>query len=54
MKTSIVFFGTPDFAKESLSRLYDDPKVNIKGVVSGPDRQSGRGLRTKQLSLIHI
>ena len=48
MKTSIVFFGTPDFAKESLSRLYDDPKVNIKGVVSGPDRQSGRGLKTKQ------
>ena len=48
MKTSIVFFGTPDFAKESLSRLYDDPKVNIKGVVSVPDRQSGRGLKTKQ------
>lgn len=48
MKTSIVFFGTPEFARESLSRLYDDPKVNIKGVVSAPDRESGRGLQRKQ------
>lgn len=48
MKISIVFFGTPEFAKESLSRLYNDPRVNVKGVVSAPDRESGRGLQTKQ------
>lgn len=48
MKTSIVFFGTPEFAKESLSRLYDESRIDIKGVVSAPDRESGRGLQTKQ------
>lgn len=38
----IVFFGTPDFAVESLRRLYTDG-YNIAGVVTMPDKTGGRG-----------
>ena len=39
----ILFMGTPDFAEESLKRLYESGK-EIVGVVTNPDRQSGRGM----------
>ncbi|CAI8273019.1 MAG: Methionyl-tRNA formyltransferase [Owenweeksia sp. TMED14] len=52
MRIPIVFFGTPDFAKESLSRLLKHPKIEIKGVVSSPNRQSGRGLKIKQSDVV--
>lgn len=38
----IVFFGTPDFAVESLRRLLDDG-FNVVAVVTGPDKPAGRG-----------
>ncbi len=38
----IVFLGTPDFAVESLDRLYKDG-YNIVGVVTMPDKPAGRG-----------
>ncbi len=38
----IVFFGTPDFAVESLSRLVDGG-YNVVGVVTMPDKVGGRG-----------
>ncbi|MBR5102752.1 MAG: methionyl-tRNA formyltransferase, partial [Muribaculaceae bacterium] len=38
----IVFFGTPDFAVESLKRLVDG-EYNIVGVVTAPDKPAGRG-----------
>ncbi len=38
----IVFFGTPDFAVESLSRLVDGG-YNVAGVVTMPDKPAGRG-----------
>lgn len=38
----IVFLGTPDFAVESLRRLYEDG-YNIVGVVTMPDKAAGRG-----------
>ena len=38
----IVFFGTPDFAVESLSRLVDGG-YNVVGVVTMPDKPAGRG-----------
>lgn len=41
-KLRIVFFGTPDFAVESLARLYDGG-YNIVGVVTMPDKPAGRG-----------
>ncbi len=38
----IVFLGTPDFAVESLDRLYKNG-YNIVGVVTMPDKPAGRG-----------
>lgn len=40
----ILFMGTPDFAKESLENLYDSG-YEICGVVTTPDRPSGRGMK---------
>src|SRR5512140_1703581 len=39
----IVFYGTPEFAVESLRSLAD-AGFTIAGVVTAPDRQAGRGL----------
>ena len=38
----IIFFGTPDFAVESLSRLVDGG-YNVAAVVTMPDKPAGRG-----------
>ena len=38
----IVFFGTPEFAVESLKRLVEN-NCNICAVVTAPDKQAGRG-----------
>ena len=46
----IVFFGTPDFAVESLKTLLDDG-CNVVAVVTGPDRPAGRG-RAVQMSAV--
>ncbi len=40
----ILFMGTPDFAKKSLEKLYDFG-YDICGVVTTPDRPSGRGMK---------
>jgi methionyl-tRNA formyltransferase len=39
----IVFCGTPAFAVPSLQRLIAEPEFEIAGVVTQPDRPSGRG-----------
>jgi len=39
----IVFMGTPDFAIPSLNILNDDPEINIKSVITQPDRKKSRG-----------
>ncbi len=41
----IVFFGTPDIAVESLKKI-SESEHNIKAVVTVPDKQKGRGLKT--------
>jgi len=46
-KTRIVFMGTPEFAIASLNALLIN-KFNVAGVVTAPDRQSGRGLKLQQ------
>lgn len=53
----IVFFGTPDFSVESLSRLVEGG-YNIVGVVTMPDKEAGRGHKllqspVKQYALEH-
>ena len=45
-KTRILFFGTPDITIPTLEILRSDP-YEIVGVVTNPDRPSGRGLRVK-------
>lgn len=41
---NIVFMGTPDFAVESLKKIYESGH-NILAVVSQPDRPSGRNMK---------
>lgn len=43
----IVFMGTPEFAVPSLQRLNDDQEIEIKAVVTQPDRKSGRGQKVQ-------
>jgi methionyl-tRNA formyltransferase len=44
MPLRILFFGTPEFAVPSLDRLMGSPHL-VAGVVTQPDRRSGRGQR---------
>jgi methionyl-tRNA formyltransferase len=39
----IVFFGTPQFAIPTLERLLAEPKFQVVGVVTQPDKNRGRG-----------
>ena len=41
----VLFMGTPDFAVKSLDKLYSNG-IDICAVVTTPDRQSGRGMKT--------
>lgn len=43
----IAFFGTPDFATESLKRLVENHK-NVVAVITAPDKPSGRGLQMNE------
>lgn len=43
----IVFMGTPDFALEILKKLLDN-NYQVVGVVTAPDKPSGRGRKLKQ------
>lgn len=40
----ILFMGTPDFAAESLEKLYNS-NYEIVGVVTNPDKPKGRGMK---------
>jgi len=42
MSGKIVFMGTPDFAVESLRQLIEGG-IDVAGVITAPDRKSGRG-----------
>ncbi|HIP31413.1 MAG TPA: methionyl-tRNA formyltransferase, partial [Crocinitomicaceae bacterium] len=44
---SIVFMGTPSFATKILKKLHTEG-VEIKGVITSPDRKSGRGQKVNQ------
>jgi len=54
---SILFLGTPEFAATSLIKLVEEG-FNIVGVVTAPDKPSGRGLKmhaspVKEVALLH-
>jgi methionyl-tRNA formyltransferase len=39
----VVFFGTPEFARRILAHLCDHPEYSVVCVVTGPEKQAGRG-----------
>ena len=51
-KLNVVFFGTPDFSVPSLDALHNHPDVNLKYVISMPDRKAGRGQNEKSPEVI--
>ncbi len=46
-KLKILFFGTPDFAVESLKKIHE-AGYEIVGVVTAPDKPAGRGKKIRQ------
>ncbi|MAZ49290.1 MAG: methionyl-tRNA formyltransferase [Halobacteriovoraceae bacterium] len=51
-KLRVVYFGTPDFSVPSLDLLANHPCVDLKFVVSMPDRKAGRGYQLKSPEVI--
>lgn len=49
----ILFMGTPEFAEESLEKLYNSSH-EIIGVVTNPDRPKGRGMKMTRKSCKRI
>ena len=54
----IIFFGTPQFAVPTLSKLLSNTGIEVLAVVTQPDKRRGRGNKTqpsaiKQLALEH-
>jgi methionyl-tRNA formyltransferase len=45
MVIRVVFLGTPDFALPTLQALLEDREYQVCGVITQPDRPSGRGQR---------
>ena len=43
----VVFIGTPDFSVPSLDKLVNSG-YNVVGVITAPDRKSGRGMKLQQ------
>lgn len=57
-KIRVAFLGTPDFAVVALKKILQDEHYEVVGVVTQPDRPSGRKLNltpspVKQLALAH-
>ncbi len=54
----IVFFGTPNFAIATLETLLNNPRFEVVGVVTQPDKKRGRGSQlvpspVKELAMAH-
>ena len=47
MSLPIVFFGTPDFAIPTLVAMHEDPDIDLRGVLTQPDRPAGRGKKLR-------
>ncbi|MBC7713315.1 MAG: methionyl-tRNA formyltransferase [Rhizobacter sp.] len=46
-KLNVVFCGTPDFSVPTLEELFQNPAINLVGVITMPDRPAGRGQELK-------
>lgn len=50
----IVFFGTPQFAVPTLSKLLSDSAIEVLGVVTQPDKRRGRGSKTQPSAIKQV
>ncbi len=46
-KLNVVYCGTPDFSVPTLEELFNNPAINLVGVITMPDRPAGRGQELK-------
>lgn len=46
-KLNVIFCGTPDISVPTLNELYNNPNINLLGVITMPDRPAGRGQELK-------
>ena len=53
-RLKVVFFGTPDFAVPTLDILHNHSLIDLKCVVSMPDRKAGRGQQLKSPEVIEF
>ncbi|HXH31994.1 MAG TPA: methionyl-tRNA formyltransferase [Bacteriovoracaceae bacterium] len=51
-KFRVAYFGTPDFSVPTLDLLSNHPLIDLRYVISMPDRPSGRGLELKSPEVI--
>ncbi len=51
-KLNVVYLGTPDFSVPTLEILANHPQVNLKAVISMPDRKAGRGMELRSPEVI--
>ena len=51
-KFNVVFCGTPDFSVPALELLNNHPHINLKSVISMPDRPAGRGQKLQSPPVI--
>jgi methionyl-tRNA formyltransferase len=51
-KLNVVFCGTPEFSIPTLSLLHHHPRVELKHIISMPDRPAGRGQQLKSPPVI--
>lgn len=53
-KFRVAYCGTPDFSVPTLDMLYHHPHIDLKYVISMPDRPAGRGMELKSPEVIEF
>lgn len=53
-KLRIAFCGTPEFAVPTLDMLSNHPQVDLRWVISMPDRPAGRGMELKSPEVVEF
>lgn len=53
-KYNTIFMGTPDFSVPSLELLHNHPLIDLKYVISQPDRPKGRGQQASSPEVINF
>jgi methionyl-tRNA formyltransferase len=53
-KFRVAFCGTPDFSVPTLARLSSHPLIDLRYVISMPDRPAGRGMELKSPEVIEF